>query len=259
PGSGGRRPPRGPLLPLARAPVREPRRRAHGLQRGPEAPAGVQAGRRDPRADQGVSAPRQARLRPVRPGPQWRARGKRRGAARPGPERAGRADRPEVGRGSARVASAMVAYTLEVSQPQARRAEVSLECDTRAEASRDGRLPPWTPGSYLIREHQRHVDGFSASDDSGRELPFEKVDKQTWRIRSDGARRVRISYRLGCFELTVRTNHVDGTHAFLNPAATCAFVVGRESQPCTVKTELPAGWQTWVALPAKDGVYQAED
>src|SRR5205823_3410146 len=101
----------------------------------------------------------------------------------------------------------MVAYTLKVSQPEARRAEVSLECDTRGEPSVDLRLPVWTPGSYLIREHQRHVDGLSACDDSGRELPVEKVDKQTWRIRTDGVRRVRVSYRLGCFELTVRTNY----------------------------------------------------
>src|SRR5947199_236377 len=89
----------------------------------------------------------------------------------------------------------MVAYTLKVSQPEARRAEVSLECDTRGEPSVDLRLPVWTPGSYLIREHQRHVDGLSACDDSGRELPVEKVDKQTWRIRTDGVRRVRVPYR----------------------------------------------------------------
>jgi len=153
----------------------------------------------------------------------------------------------------------MVAYILKIPQPQARRVEVSLECDTRGETFLDVRLPVWTPGSYLIREHQRHVDGFTASGDSGSELPFEKVDKQTWRIRTDGSRRVRVSYRVGCFELTVRTNHVDPTHAFLNPAATCAYVVGREGQPCTVRTELPAEWQTWVALPEKNGLYEAED
>lgn len=52
----------------------------------------------------------------------------------------------------------MIAYTLKVSQPEARRAEIALECETRGEASLDVRLPVWTPGSYLIREHQRHVD-----------------------------------------------------------------------------------------------------
>ncbi|MFL5395163.1 MAG: M61 family metallopeptidase [Myxococcales bacterium] len=153
----------------------------------------------------------------------------------------------------------MIAYTLKVSQPEARRAEIALECETRGEASLDVRLPVWTPGSYLIREHQRHVDGLSASDESGRALAVEKIDKHTWRISCAGSRRVRVSYRLGCFELTVRTNHVDPTHAFLNPAAACAYFVGREGQPCTVKTELPAGWRTWVALPWREGAFHAGD
>jgi predicted metalloprotease with PDZ domain len=145
----------------------------------------------------------------------------------------------------------MIAYTLKVSQPEARRADIALECDTEGEASLDVRLPVWTPGSYLIREHQRHLDGLSAVGDSGRALAVEKIDKHTWRVSCAGSRRVRVSYRLGCFELTVRTNHVDPTHAFLNPAATCAYFVGREGQPCAVKTELPTGWRTWVALPER--------
>jgi predicted metalloprotease with PDZ domain len=151
------------------------------------------------------------------------------------------------------------AYVVRIAQPEARRAEISLETDARGSSSMDVRLPVWTPGSYLVREHQRHVDGLRAVDQDGRALAVERVDKQTWRVSSGGARRVRVEYRLGCFELTVRTNHVDSTHGFLNPAAGCAFFVGRESEPCTVRTDLPAGWQTWVALPQRDGAWHAED
>src|SRR6266851_3602899 len=151
------------------------------------------------------------------------------------------------------------AYVLKITEPEARRAEISLEADTRGAASMEARLPVWTPGSYLVREHQRHVDGLRAVDQDGRPLPVEKVDKHTWRVASAGARRARVTYRLGCFELTVRTNHVDPTHAFLNPAAACAFFVGREGEPCAVRTEAPAEWQTWVALPQRGGAFHAED
>src|SRR6266851_5268827 len=51
------------------------------------------------------------------------------------------------------------AYVLKITEPEARRAEISLEADTRGAASMEARLPVWTPGSYLVREHQRHVDG----------------------------------------------------------------------------------------------------
>jgi predicted metalloprotease with PDZ domain len=151
------------------------------------------------------------------------------------------------------------AYVLRIAQPEARRSEVSLEAESRGVASMQVRLPVWTPGSYLVREHPRHVDGLRATSDDGRPLAVEKTDKQTWRISTSGARRVRVEYRLACFELTVRTNHVDATHAFLNPAAACAFFVGREEEPCTVRTDLPAGWQTWVALPRRGDAWHALD
>jgi predicted metalloprotease with PDZ domain len=152
----------------------------------------------------------------------------------------------------------MNAYTFRIEQPEARRAEVELQVESRGAEALDVRLPVWTPGSYLVREHQRHVDGLRADGD-GRELQVEKVDKQTWRIRTSGARAIRICYRLHCFELTVRTNHVDATHAFLNPSAAAAFVVGRESEICSVRLQLPWSWRAWVALPFEDGVYVAQD
>ncbi len=119
-------------------------------------------------------------------------------------------------------------------------------------------MPVWTPGSYLVREHQRHVDGLRALD-GDRELPVEKIDKHTWRVRCDGARTVRVEYRLHAFELTVRTNHVDASHAFFNPSAAAVFMVGREDEPCTVRLSMPAGWRAWAALPLVDGAYRAHD
>ena len=151
------------------------------------------------------------------------------------------------------------AYTVRIPQPEARRIEVELAVDARGQRELDVRLPVWTPGSYLVREHQRHVDGLGARDPDGRALGVEKVDKNTWRVQTGGAERVTIAYRLHCFELTVRTNHVDATHAFLNPSAACAFVVGREREPCTVRLELRPGWRAWVALPQEGDAFRAHD
>ncbi|MCA1828257.1 MAG: M61 family metallopeptidase [Myxococcales bacterium] len=153
----------------------------------------------------------------------------------------------------------MNAYTFRIAQPETRRIEVELSVEARGASELDVRLPVWTPGSYLVREHQRHVDGLNARGDDGRELPVEKVDKSTWRVTVSGARTVRIAYRLHCFELTVRTNHVDATHAFLNPSAAAIFVVGREREPCSVRLQMPESWRAWVALPFSDGLYAAQD
>ena len=153
----------------------------------------------------------------------------------------------------------MNAYTFRIVQPEARRIEVELAVEARGAESLDVRLPVWTPGSYLVREHERHVDGLSARAEDGRALAVEKVDKHTWRVAARGARSVRVAYRLHCFELTVRTNHVDANHAFLNPSAAAVFVVGREQEPCSVRLEMPPSWRAWVALPLVEGVYRAQD
>src|ERR1700694_428675 len=106
----------------------------------------------------------------------------------------------------------MNAYTFRISQPEARRVDVELQVDSRGADSLDLRLPVWTPGSYLVREHQRHVDGLRAQGE-GRDLPVEKVEKHTWRVRPQGARTMRISYRLHCFGLRGGANHVAGPTA----------------------------------------------
>src|SRR2546430_17656755 len=115
------------------------------------------------------------------------------------------------------------AYVLRIAEPEARCAEISLEAENRGAASMDVRFPVWTPGSYLVREHQRHVDGLRALDQDGRPLPVEKADKHTWRVASSGARRVRVEDRLPSFEPAVRPHHGRPEHAFLHTAAASAF------------------------------------
>ena len=149
-------------------------------------------------------------------------------------------------------------YVLRISEPEARRLEIELHVQPRGQKYLEFRLPVWTPGSYLIREHQRHVDGVTATS-GGRQLKIEKADKHTWRVETSGDEPVSFSYRLHCFELTVRTNHIDPTHGFINPSAALMFAVGREHEACSVRLQLPAGWKTWVALPLKEGAYRAAD
>ena len=46
----------------------------------------------------------------------------------------------------------------------------------------DVRMPVWSPGSYLVREYARNVQDLTVTAPDGRALPFEKVEKNVWRI-----------------------------------------------------------------------------
>src|SRR5437016_14595624 len=49
-------------------------------------------------------------------------------------------------------------------------------------------MPVWTPGSYLIREYERNVQDFEAISVNGHRLDWSKVNKDTWRVSTNGVR-----------------------------------------------------------------------
>jgi predicted metalloprotease with PDZ domain len=106
-------------------------------------------------------------------------------------------------------------------------------------------LPVWTPGSYLVREYARHIEALAA-DPPARAT---KVRKNAWRIDTGAAPRAVVRYRVYANELTVRTSHVDETHAFLVGAALFLGVEGAEALGAVVEIEAPAGWRVATSLP----------
>lgn len=119
-------------------------------------------------------------------------------------------------------------------------------------------MPVWTPGSYLVREYARHVQGFTATDAEGRVLPSRKERKDAWSVDGDRAQSVVVRYRVWCHELTVRTNHADESHALLTAAATFLHVEGaRTDLPHTVEVVPRATWNVVVPLPPSDAAPRA--
>ncbi|HEX2779913.1 MAG TPA: PDZ domain-containing protein [Gemmatimonadaceae bacterium] len=54
-------------------------------------------------------------------------------------------------------------------------------------------LPAWTPGAYEMSWFAKWVSNFAATGD-GRELQWDKVDFDTWRVRPNGAKRVTVKF-----------------------------------------------------------------
>jgi predicted metalloprotease with PDZ domain len=122
----------------------------------------------------------------------------------------------------------------------------------------------WTPGSYMVREYARHVEGLSARLPDGTALEVEKSRKNRWRIDTQGAGKVIATYRVYCRDLSVRGNWVDESFAILNGAPTFLSLPGEGNRPHHVELELPAEWSESVsALPALPGggrhAYRARD
>lgn len=135
-----------------------------------------------------------------------------------------------------------IAFEVSFSEPQAHYADVEMEISGLKSAHLDLKMPVWTPGSYLIREFAKNVESFRAFNASGTELSAEKINKNTWRINSKNTDKVKVSYRVYSFEISVRTSFVDESHAFLSPTGIFMYPDGQINASSTV-TIYP--YKTW--------------
>ncbi|PSB40517.1 peptidase M61, partial [Chamaesiphon polymorphus CCALA 037] len=124
-----------------------------------------------------------------------------------------------------------LAYQIAMSQPQTHLFEVKLTVSNWHGELLDIKMPAWTPGSYLVRDYVRHLKDFSAVTSDGQKLTVVKAAKNHWQIDPDGSSEIVINYRIFANELTVRTNHLDATHGYFNPAALCFYIPGYEYCP----------------------------
>ncbi|GLH66355.1 M61 family metallopeptidase [Geothrix edaphica] len=119
-------------------------------------------------------------------------------------------------------------------------------------------MPAWTPGSYLVRDYARLVDRVRLLE-GRKERPLDKLDKQRWQL-PPSKRELTVKYRVYGNDLTVRTNHLDASHAQIIPAATFLYLEGQLDRPVEVRFEgFPADWKVASALPQEQGGYLAKD
>ncbi len=156
-----------------------------------------------------------------------------------------------------------LAFRLDVTHPERHRIHVVLEAEVEAIPHSEGAceffLPVWTPGSYLVREYARHLEGFAASDaDRSTPLPWEKTAKNRFRVdltdpaSGERCQRLRLSYAIYGHELTVRTTDVTDQHAFWNGACVFLWPVGGNELGATIDVEMPDDWQLATQLPTVD-------
>lgn len=154
-----------------------------------------------------------------------------------------------------------VDYTLGMSKPNSHYFEVEMEISDLKEKSITVKMPVWAPGSYLVREFAKSVNQVKAVDEMGNKLNIKKVNKSSWRIETKGIKKVKISYEVYAFELSVRTSFLDDSHGYVNGTSMFMYLAGQKdvSGQLTIKPH-----QTFskisTALKVKSGtVYTFED
>jgi predicted metalloprotease with PDZ domain len=137
-----------------------------------------------------------------------------------------------------------IRYSLSFPAPHTHYVEVEAQVPTDGQPAVELLMAVWTPGSYLVREFSRHVEGVAA-ESGGLARVVQKTAKNRWRAATGGAPVLTVRYRVYGREMSVRTNFIEAEFALLNGAPTFLTLADeRHPRPHEVLLKLPVAWRS---------------
>ncbi len=114
---------------------------------------------------------------------------------------------------------------------------------------RDVRLvmPSWTM-RHRVRHFGRYIMQISAESDEGEVLDVSQPALGEWLISTQDVAEAFIRYTVYANEPTPYAAQLDGSHAFINPAAVLMYLPDLMDMPVTVGLEMPPGWSVTSSL-----------
>lgn len=134
-------------------------------------------------------------------------------------------------------------YRVFFGKPYTHYCEVEIELKDLKQDSVEFAMPVWTPGSYLIREFAKNVEGVFAENSKDDKLPVEKINKNTWRVDTNDQSNVKFRYKVYCNDFTVRSSFINEEHAFLASSGIFMYVKGFQGNKCLLEIDKPAHWK----------------
>lgn len=153
-----------------------------------------------------------------------------------------------------------VNYKLKIENPHRNYFNIEIICDVEYEEYIDFVMPAWTPGSYVIQNWSRNVFDVHGKNEENNELVLYKTGKQTWRVETDGSKKITFSYNLYAFSLNNPYHaHIERDFAYYNGAVIFMYVQGNKNVPHNIEFIYPGNWEVHSSLQIKldDNKYQA--
>ena len=165
-----------------------------------------------------------------------------------------------------------ISYHLHIESPENHMAKIFIRGKKNSkDHSLTFFLPRWSPGSYLLREYGKNIRFFKAESLAGRPLFHRQTAGGVYDVSWDHPEFLSkedsftITYEIFCHEMTVRTSHIDSSHAFLHGPSLLMGIADKMIKKPQIQLVFPGLWSK-VTTPLKDiskkrenFLYEAED
>ncbi|NQW94637.1 MAG: M61 family metallopeptidase [Polaromonas sp.] len=138
---------------------------------------------------------------------------------------------------------APLTYRIEANDVHTHLFEATLTIDQPVALQRVS-LPVWIPGSYLVREFSKNLQGLTAQQ--GRtQLVVKQLDKCTWEIDCKPNKTLVLRYQIYAHDNSVRTAWLDAERGFFNGTSVCLRVLGQEDAQHQLEIVEPRKTKLW--------------
>lgn len=114
-------------------------------------------------------------------------------------------------------------------------------------------LPVWIPGSYLVREFAKNLQGLTAKQ-GRKSIAVQQLDKHRWQLDCTADQPVELRWQVCAYDNSVRTAWLDSQRGFFNGTSLLLRVLGQERAPHALEiarsAATPADWQLATGLTA---------
>jgi|GEM_PF-6002645 len=118
-------------------------------------------------------------------------------------------------------AHAEVLVNINLQQPEHHIAKVTINFNAATSETINFHLPTWRTGRYEILNLANGIREFSAQDEKGNKLIWQKTSKDTWQVSGTKGKKIQLSYQVYANQLALRTRHIDVMHLLIIRLSLC--------------------------------------
>ncbi|PZR37696.1 MAG: peptidase M61 [Azospira oryzae] len=135
-------------------------------------------------------------------------------------------------------------FTLRITDPSSQIYHVAMVASGFKEEVLEFKMSVWTPGYYQIMNYAKYVSAFKATDNAGKPLKWELVNKNTWKVTKGKSKTVKITYDSKAAVAFVANSLLDAEHGYIMPAGVFMHPKNHISHPLTLTIQNDPQWST---------------
>lgn len=139
-------------------------------------------------------------------------------------------------------------YIVSYEHPHNHYIDIEFICDRIKGVETLVQLPAWRPGRYELGNFAKNVQKWTAFDEKGNPLKFEKVSKDCWTVFTKGVKELHVKYNYYAADLNAGSTFLDETQLYMNPVNCCVFIPERMNEQCTLELVLPQTYKVACAM-----------